>query len=193
LDLFGRVRSLSHAALQSYFATEEARRAAQLALVAEVANTYLALAADQELLRVTEARLENQQAAFDLTEKRFELGALSALEVNQARATVEAARSDVARFAGQVAQDTNALTLLVGNTIDPALLPTRFEPAASGLAGLPAGLPSSVLLRRPDVMSAEHRLLAANANIGAARAAFFPSISLTGSIGSASDELSGLF
>ena len=193
LDLFGRVRSLSHAALQSYFATEEARRAAQLALVAEVANTYLALAADQELLRVTEARLKNQEAAFDLTEKRFELGALSALEVNQARTTVEAARSEAARFAGQVAQDTNALTLLVGNAIDPALLPTRFEPAASGLAGLPAGLPSSVLLRRPDVMSAEHRLLAANANIGAARAAFFPSISLTGSIGSASDELSGLF
>ncbi len=99
----------------------------------------------------------------------------------------------MARFAGQVAQDINALTLLVGDTLDPALLPTRFEPAVSGLAGLPAGLPSSVLLRRPDVMSAEHRLLAANANIGAARAAFFPSISLTGSIGSASDELSGLF
>ncbi|QOW18556.1 efflux transporter outer membrane subunit [Lysobacter ciconiae] len=193
LDLFGRVRSLSHAALQSYFASAESRRAAQLSLVAEVANTYLALAADQELLRVTEARLANQQAAFDLTEKRFELGALSALDVNQARTTVETARSDVARFAGQVAQDINALTLLVGDTLDPALLPTRFEPAVSGLAGLPAGLPSSVLLRRPDVMSAEHRLLAANANIGAARAAFFPSISLTGSIGSASDELSGLF
>lgn len=193
LDLFGRVRSLSHAALQSYFASEESRRAAQFALVAEVANTYLTLAADQELLRVTEARLANQQAAFDLTEKRFELGALSALDVNQARTTVETARSDVARFAGQVAQDINALTLLVGDTLDPALLPTRFEPAVSGLAGLPAGLPSSVLLRRPDVMSAEHRLLAANANIGAARAAFFPSISLTGSIGSASDELSGLF
>ena len=193
LDLFGRVRNLSHSALQRYFATEESQRSAQLALIAEVANTYLSLSADRELLRIAEATLESQQASYDLTEKRYELGALSALELNQSRTIVETSRSDVARFAGQVAQDTNALTLLVGGAIDPALLPVAFEPSVSGLGALPAGLPSDVLLRRPDVMAAEHQLLAANANIGAARAAFFPSISLTGTIGSASNELSGLF
>ena len=193
LDLFGRVRSLSDSALQRYFATEESRRSAQLALISEVASTYLTLSADRELLRIAEATMESQQASYDLTQKRFELGALSALEVSQARTLVEISRSDVARFAGQAAQDTNALTLLVGTTIDRSMLPTSFEPRISGLTALPAGLPSSVLLRRPDVMAAEHQLLAANANIGAARAAFFPSISLTGSIGSASNELSGLF
>ncbi|MGV8941361.1 MAG: efflux transporter outer membrane subunit [Lysobacter sp.] len=193
LDLFGRVRNLSHAALQRYFATEESQRSAQLALIAEVANTYLALSADRELLRISEATLESHEASYRLTQQRFELGALSALEVNQSRTIVETARSDVARFAGQVAQDTNALTLLVGATIDPALLPETFQPSVSGLAALPAGLPSLTLLRRPDVMAAEHQLLAANANIGAARAAFFPSISLTGTVGSASNELSGLF
>ncbi len=193
LDLFGRVRSLSNAALQRYFATEESRRSAQLALISEVANVYLALSADRELLRIAEATMASQQESYDLTQKRFELGALSALEVSQASTLVETSRSDVARFAGQVAQDTNALTLLVGTQIDPALLPTAFEPRVTGLTGLPDGLPSSVLLRRPDVMAAEYQLLAANANIGAARAAFFPSISLTSSIGSASNELSGLF
>ncbi len=193
LDLFGRVRNLSHAALQRYFATEESQRSAQLALISEVANTYLTLSADRELLRISEATLSSQQESYDLTQKRFELGALSALEVNQARTLVETARSDVARFAGQVAQDTNALTLLVGSPVDPSMLPTAFEPQVSGLTAIPSGLPSSVLLRRPDVMAAEHQLLGANANIGAARAAFFPSISLTGSIGSASNELSGLF
>ena len=193
LDLFGRVRSLSDSALQRYFATEESRRSAQLALISELANSWLTLSADREQLRISEATLESQQASYDLTRKRYELGALSALDVSQARTGVETARAGVARFAGQVAQDANALTLLVGAPVDPAMLPTSFEPSVSGLAGLPAGLPSSVLLRRPDVMAAEHNLLAANANIGAARAAFFPSISLTASIGSASDELSGLF
>lgn len=193
LDLFGRVRNLSHAALQRYFATEESQRSAQLALISQVANIYLTLSADRELLRIAEATLQSQQASYDLTRKRYELGALSALELNQSRTVVETARSDVARFAGQVAQDTNALTLLVGATIDPTLLPEAFEPQVSGLGALPAGVPSDVLLRRPDVMGAEHELLAANANIGAARAAFFPSISLTGSVGSASNELSGLF
>lgn len=193
LDLFGRVRNLSQAALREYFATEEARRSTQLALIAEVANTWLTLAADQELLRIAQAMLDSQLASYELTEQRFELGAVSALEVSQARTIVETARSDVARFAGQVAQDTNALTLLVGETVPPGLLPESLTTQVSGIGALPARLPSEVLLRRPDVMAAEYRLLAANANIGAARAAFFPSISLTGSIGSASTELSGLF
>lgn len=193
LDLFGRVHNLSQAALQQYFATDEARRSTQLALIAEVANTWLTLAADRELLAIAEATLASQEASFKLTEQRHELGAVSGLDVSQARTVVETARSDVARFQGQVAQDRNALTLLVGGPVEPSLLPDAFTPEVSGLAALPAGLPSEVLLRRPDVLAAEHQLRAATANIGAARAAFFPSITLTGSIGSSSDELSGLF
>ena len=193
LDLFGRVRSLSDAALQRYFAREEARRSAQLSLIAEVANVYLTLAADQELLRVAQATLKTYEESYALTGKRHELGAVSALDVNQARIQVEAARADAARFAGQVAQDSNALNLLVGAPVESALLPTGVDDQVTGLAALPAGLPSEVLLRRPDVLAAEHQLLATNANIGAARAAFFPSISLTGSVGSASDQLSSLF
>ena len=193
LDLFGRVRNLSQAALQQFLSTEEARRSTQLALIAEVANSWLTLAADQELLRIANATLDSQQASYDLTQRRFELGAVSALDVSQARTLVETSRADVARFAGQVAQDGNALTLLVGSPVAPELLPESFVTQVSGLDALPAGLPSDVLLRRPDVMAAEHQLLGANANIGAARAAFFPSISLTGNVGSASDALSNLF
>lgn len=193
LDLFGRVRSLSDAALQRYFAREETRRSAQLSLIAEVANVYLTLAADQELLRVAQATLKTYEESYALTGKRHELGAVSALDVNQARIQVEAARADAARFAGQVVQDSNALNLLVGAPVESALLPTGVDDQVTGLAALPAGLPSEVLLRRPDVLAAEHQLLATNANIGAARAAFFPSISLTGSVGSASDQLSSLF
>lgn len=193
LDLFGRVRSLSQSALQRYFAEEEARRSAQLSLIGEVANAYLTLAADRELLSVSEATLKNQQSAYHLTEKRRELGAVSGLEVSQARTQVEQARADAARYAGQVAQDINVLNLLVGEPVDAALLPQRLTDEVSGVGALPSGLPSEVLLRRPDVLQAEHLLLAANANIGAARAAFFPSISLTGLFGSASTELSGLF
>ena len=193
LDLFGRVRNLGQVALQQYLATAEARRSTQLSLIAEVANSWLTLAADQELLHIAQATLDSQQASYDLTQRRFELGAVSALDVSQARTTVETARADVARFGGQVAQDTNALTLLVGSPVTPDLLPEAFVSEVSGLNALPAGLPSGVLLRRPDVMAAEYQLLGANANIGAARAAFFPSISLTGSVGSASPELSGLF
>ena len=193
LDLFGRVRSLSAAALQQYFATEAAQRSAQIALIAEVANTYLSLAADQELQRISQATLESQRASYDLTVKRKELGAVSALDVSQALTTVEGARVDAARFAGQVERDRNALALLVGGAVPDALMPAGFDLRVTGLQPLPAGLPSDVLLRRPDVVQAEHALLAANANIGAARAAFFPSIRLTGSVGTSSDELSGLF
>jgi len=193
LDLFGRVHNLSQAALQRYLATDEARRSAQLSLIAEVANTWLALAADRELLSIAQATLASQEASFKLTEQRHDLGAVSGLDVSQARTVVETARSDVARFEGQVAQDRNALALLVGGPVDPSLLPDAFTPQVSGLTSLPAGLPSEVLLRRPDVLAAEYQLRAANADIGAARAAFFPSITLTGSVGSTSDELSGLF
>ena len=193
LDLFGRVRSLSQAALQQYFAQEESRRSAQLALIAEVANAYLALAADQEQLRIVQRTLTTREEFHALTQKRYEFGAVSALDVSQSRTQVEAARADVARFSGQAAQTANALQLLVGAPVGSDLLPQSFGESVTGLAPLPPGLPSAVLLRRPDVLAAEHRLRADNANIGAARAAFFPSIKLTGSVGSASDELSGLF
>lgn len=193
LDLFGRVRNLGQAALQQYFASAESRRAAQLALVSEVAQGWLTLAADGELLRIAQATLESHEASLQLAEQRHRLGAASALELSQTRTLVESARADVARYRGQVAQDRNALNLLAGQTVAADLLPEAFEPQVSGLDPLPAGLPAEVLLRRPDVMAAEHQLLAGNANIGAARAAFFPSISLTGAVGSASGELSGLF
>lgn len=193
LDLFGRVRNLSESALQRYFAEDEARRSAQLSLVAEVANAYLTLAADQDQLRLALATLKTWEDAYRLTVKRHDLGAVSALDVHQARTQAEIARADAARYEGQVAQDRNALELLVGAPIELALLPEGFNATVTGLDPLPAGLPSEVLLRRPDVLQAERVLRAANANVGAARAAFFPSITLTGAVGYASDDLSSLF
>lgn len=193
LDLFGRVRNLSESALQQYLATGEARRAAQLSLVAEVASAWLALAADQEQLRLSQAALDSYRQTLELTALRHELGATSALELEQVRVQVAGARADVERLAAQVRQDRNALDLLAGAPVDAALLPDASVGPVTGIAPVPAGLDAGVLLRRPDVIAAEHRLLAANASIGAARAAFFPSITLTGSVGSMSDEFSGLF
>lgn len=193
LDLFGRVRGLNDAALQRYFAQEEVRRSAQLSLIAEVANAYLTLAADQEQVRLARATLTTREQSYAITSKRHELGAVSGLDLSQSRTLVEGARAELARYSGLVAQDSNALNLLVGATVAPDLLPTSFGDPVTGLAALPAGLPSEVLLRRPDVLAAEHEMRAANANIGAARAAFFPSITLTGAVGYASDDLSSLF
>ena len=193
LDLFGRVNSLSHAALEQYLAQEESRRSAQLTLIAEVAQAYLTLASDRELTRLAADTLKSQQDSFALTQKLYETGAASGLDLAQARTTVESARADDARYEGNVAQDIDALTLLVGVTPDPALLPQGLDVELAMLSAPPAGLPSIVLLRRPDVRANEHLLRAANANIGAARAAFFPTISLVGNVGSASVELSGLF
>lgn len=193
LDLFGRLHSLSAAAFQQVLAQEQARRAIQQSLVAEIANTYILLAADLESQQVAQRTFEAQQSSYDLVVKRYELGAVSAVDVSQARTTVETARADVARFAGLVAQDTHALDLLAGAPVARTLLPRAFDIAVSGIAPLPADLPSRVLLRRPDIAQAEYQLRSANANIGAARAAFFPSVSLTGSIGSTSSELPDLF
>lgn len=193
LDFFGRVRDLSRAALQQYLAQTETRQTAQLVLIAEVASAYLQLAGDRALLAVAEATLANQEEEFRLTEQRHALGAVSGLDLEQARTTVETARADAARFAGDVARDVNALNLL---TATPGALPPSPDAfdldRTFGIPALPAGLPSEVLLRRPDVIAAEHRLRAANADIGAARAAFFPSIRLTASVGSASDALTRL-
>jgi len=193
LDLFGRVNSLSHAALEQYLAQEESRRSAQLALIAEVAQAYLTLASDRELKRLASDTRKSQQDSFALAQRMHETGAASGLDLAQARTTVESARADEARYEGNVAQDLDALTLLVGVTPDPAMLPQGLDVELASLGPPPAGLPSSVLLRRPDVRATEHLLRAANANIGAARAAFFPTISLVGNAGSASEDLSGLF
>jgi multidrug efflux system outer membrane protein len=192
VDLFGRVRNLSHAALERFFADEEARRGTQIALIAAVADTYLTLAADRALQRLAEETVASEEESFRLTQRRYELGAVSGLEVSQAQTTVESARVDAARFAGNVAQDVNALTLLVGAAIDPALLPEGFAPVVAA-PPLPVGLPSEVLLRRPDVIEAEHLLRAANADLGAARAAYLPRITLTAAAGRTSDQLSDLF
>jgi multidrug efflux system outer membrane protein len=193
LDLFGRLRSLSAAALQSFFAAEENRRTAQVSLIAETASAYLTLAADQELLAITRDTLGSYEASLDIARKRFDAGAASELDVRQAETLAEQARSDLAVATAQVERDRNALRLLVGADLDPGLLPPAGLAGAGQVADVPAGLPSEVLTRRPDVLAAEHALRARNADIGAARAAFFPRISLTGSVGTISPELDGLF
>ncbi|MBN6112548.1 AdeC/AdeK/OprM family multidrug efflux complex outer membrane factor [Xanthomonas bonasiae] len=197
LDLFGRVRSLKEQALQQFLSTTEAQRSTHISLVAQVATAYLTLAADQDLLRLAQDTLTSQSESYRLQQRSFDLGAASALTLRQAQTTVESARVDVERYTAQVAQDRNALRLLAGTEVPSELLPTALPDSASAdanvLASIPAGLPSELLQRRPDILEAERTLQAANANIGAARAAFYPSISLTASAGSASAGLSGLF
>lgn len=196
LDLFGRIRSLRDQALQQYFATAEAQRSAQISLIAEVANAWLTLKADAGLTKLTRDTLDAQQQSLALTQRRFDVGAASALELRQAQTQVETARANLAQFRRQVAQDRNALILLLGGPL-PADLAAAAEmqptEAMATLADLPEGVPSQLLLYRPDIAEAEHNLIGANASIGAARAAFFPSISLTGSYGTLSTELDGLF
>lgn len=192
IDLFGRIQSLKDQALEQYLATEQARRSVQISLVAEVANDYLALAADRERLKLAHETLESQQASYRLIQSRFTEGASSELDLRQAQTSVDAARVDVARYTNLAAQDENLLTLVVGAQVPTELLPNGFD-AVGTLRELAAGVPSDLLLRRPDVMQAELLLKAANANIGAARAAFFPRITLNTSIGTASDQLTGLF
>jgi len=193
LDLFGRVRSLSIRAINQYLATEEGRKAAQTSLVAEVANAYLTYLADLELLQLTESTLTTRQDAYDLIKRSFDLGAKSRLDVSQSSTLVESARANRAQYQRQVEQDKNALTLLVGKEIDPTLLEPQPLTEVQVLDTIPVGIPSVVLLDRPDIRQAEYALKAENANIGAARASFFPSISLTGSTGFASASLSDLF
>lgn len=192
IDFFGRIRSLSDRALQEYLATEEARRSTQILLVAQVANAYLSLAADRESLRLAQTTLETQQGMYDLVLRRHERGIAPELDVHRAQVQVDTARVATARFTQIVAQDENALQLLVGTKVPDELLPTDLS-AVTAPAEIAAALPSEVLLQRPDVLQAENLLKAANADIGAARAAFFPRISLTTAIGTASTELDGLF
>ncbi|MFT3760476.1 MAG: AdeC/AdeK/OprM family multidrug efflux complex outer membrane factor [Thauera sp.] len=193
LDFFGRVRSLEEQALQTYFSTEEARRSAQISLVAEVANAWLRLAADRERLALARNTFETRQKSHDLTQRSFDAGAVSALDLRQAETLLQTARADVASYTALVAQDENALALIAGTGVPAELLPASLNEAIASVPVLPAGVPSEVLVRRPDILQAEYALRAANANIGAARAAFFPSITLTASVGTASASLDGLF
>ena len=205
LDFFGRVRSLNEAALQEFLRVAENRRSAQLSLVAEVIGTWLQLDADARRLQLARDTLRTRQQTLDMTRQSHALGATSGLTLAQVQTTLDTARADAAAATAQVARGRNALALLAGAPVDDALLPPGIAadaaspaalqpgPAATTLLAVPAGLPSSVLLRRPDVQAAEHQLQGATANIGAARAAFFPSITLTASAGTASNQLSGLF
>jgi multidrug efflux system outer membrane protein len=193
LDLFGRVRSLTKAALQTYLATEAARRSVQISLVAEVATDYLTFASDTSLLDVSRATVTSAQANYDLARRRLAGGVASLLDVSSAQTIVELAKDDVARYTTQVAQDKNALDLVVGARVDPADLPSGLDDPAARLGKVAGALDSRILLQRPDVLEAEHTLRGANANIGAARAAFFPSISLTASGGSESASIGKLF
>jgi len=193
LDLFGRVRNLSAQALEQYLSTEEARRSTQISLVAEVATAYLTWAADLERLALARETLRSQSDTYTLTQRSFELGSASALTLRQVQTSVDSARVDVARYTGQIAQDRNALALLLGAPVPGELAPGALGDSLNALPELPAGLPSELMLRRPDLLQSEHKLKAATANIGAARAAFYPRISLTASAGSGSADLSGLF
>jgi len=192
IDFFGRIASLSEAALAQYLATEEGRNAAQMTLVASVASTWLNLAADEELLALTRQTLATREESLRLTRLRFDNGASSEIDFRLAQSLVETARATLAQQQRQRATDLNALALLVGGPVPPQY-EVGVTTEAVRLPDVPAGVPSDVLARRPDVRQAEQQLVAANANIGAARAAFFPRIALTAGVGTASPELSGLF
>ncbi|MES2941056.1 MAG: efflux transporter outer membrane subunit [Pseudomonadota bacterium] len=192
IDLFGRIASLGEAALAQFLATEEGRKAAQASLVSQVANAWLALCADEELLALTRDTLATREESLRLTRLRFEGGVSSEIDFRQAQSLYESARATLSQLQRQRALDLDALGLLLGQAVPPGY-EAKSTTADLAFADLPAGTPSEVLLRRPDVRQAEQQLVAANANIGAARAAFFPRITLTAGIGTASRELSGLF
>jgi multidrug efflux system outer membrane protein len=193
IDLFGRLRSLSDAALQQYLGTEAAVRTARLSLIAETASAYLTLATDRSLLAIAIDTERNAARSVALTGARLQGGIAPRTDLRQAETVQAQARSDKADLITLVAQDRNALQLLVGAPVDDADLPASIESVDGLLGELPAGLDSTVLLRRPDVVQAEYTLKAANARIGAARAAFFPTISITSAVGLASNALSALF
>ncbi|WP_320151780.1 efflux transporter outer membrane subunit [uncultured Tolumonas sp.] len=193
LDMFGRVQSLKDQALEKYLAQEETQRSTQLSLIANVATAYMTLLADHDLLRLAEQTAKSYEQSYQLIEQRYEAGISSSLDVSQSRSNLESVRSSLAQYRRQVALDQNALRLLLGTDIPAGLSNGLPEQDLTLLASLGADMPSSLLTRRPDILAAEHALKAANANIGAARAAFFPSISLTANAGSMSSSLNKLF
>lgn len=192
IDFFGRIRSLEKQALEEYLDTEQARRSAQISLIFSVANAYLALASDRENFALAKSTLESQRSSYKLVKRQYELGVATRLDLHRAKTPVEIARRDIARYEQLVAQDQNALNLLAGSSVPEDLLPSDLS-SVSPTGAISTGISSEVLLNRPDIVAAEHQLKGAYANIGAARAAFFPRISLTTTLGSASSELSGLF
>ncbi|WEK42688.1 MAG: efflux transporter outer membrane subunit [Candidatus Sphingomonas colombiensis] len=193
IDLFGRVRSLTDAALNRYFAQEATARATRLTLVGDVASAWLSYAADRSLLAIAEETAANARRSVSLTDARLKGGVAPRTDLRQAEQVLASAEADLAAQKTALAQDVNALQLLVGAPIDLSLLPASIDEAGANIAELPAGLNSSILLRRPDVVSAEYGLRAANAQIGAARAQLFPKVSLTGLLGFASGALTSLF
>jgi outer membrane protein, multidrug efflux system len=193
LDLFGRIQSLNHAALEQYFSYIETRRSVQLSLVAEVASAYLSVLTDQTLLDLTRDTLRNQDESYALTRRMFQAGTSSELALRQAETTVDAARVNVAQYTRRIAQDRHALEFLLGSPIPANIAFSGGLDRGSLVADIVEGVPSDVLVYRPDVLAAERQLRSANAQLGAARAAFFPAISLTGSFGTASTQLAGLF
>jgi outer membrane protein, multidrug efflux system len=193
LDLFGRIRSLSHAALQQYFSSGETRRSVQLTLVAEVATAYVTVLADQTLLDITRDTFKSQEESYALTQKQFNGGTTTELALSQVETTVDTARANLAQYSRQLAQDRDALQLLLGAPVPDDIDFSGGLDRGNMVVELEAAIPSDVLVHRPDVLAAEHQLMAANAEIGAARAAFLPAISLTGNFGTESTQLSGLF
>jgi multidrug efflux system outer membrane protein len=192
-DLFGRVASLTRADLETYLAQEETARATRISLISEVATAYITYASDRSLLRIAQQTMESAQHSADVTHKRLSNGVATRLDAAEADTVYQTARADVANYTTLVAQDLNALETLTGAPVDPTHLPDGIEGRTFTLAALPAGISTDVLLNRPDVLSAEHSLKSANANIGAARAAFFPTVSLTTAAGFASSAFGNLF
>jgi multidrug efflux system outer membrane protein len=193
IDLFGRQRDLTRAAFETYLASDAGARSARITLVAELATAWATFAADSDLLAVAKDTVASAGRSLELTRELDRAGLIGKLDVNQAETIEAQARSDVENYSTQVEQDRNALQLLVGSPVDPAELPRSLAEIESALAVAPAGLSSDILLQRPDVLQAEHQLQSANANIGAARAAFFPNITLTSGLGFASTALSAMF
>lgn len=193
LDFFGRLRNLSEAAFQQYLSTAQARRTVHINLVAQVAEAYFRLRTAQELGRLTQNTQRSRQDTFNLVKARYDGGVASALDLNQARSQLETVRADLSSVKREQAQAMNALRLLLGAEPSAGLPPEAQFGRDQLLARIPVGLPSDLLERRPDIIGAEQALRAANANIGAARAAFFPNISITGLLGFASSDLGGLF
>jgi multidrug efflux system outer membrane protein len=193
LDLWGKIRNQSDQALQTLYASEQAQTSVKISLISELVNAWLNYAADKEQLALAMETLESQQQSLTLTEKTYALGAASKLTLAQIQSTVATAKVDIANYQRLLKRDKNALDLLVGQSVTTQLLPVESLDEVLNFPTVPVGLPSELLEQRPDIKAAEFKLLAANANIGVAKAAFFPSISLTANAGSASSELDNLF
>jgi len=193
LDIWGKVRNQSAQALQNLYSTELSQYSTQVSLISELANAWLNYATDLQLLELAKETLTSQQESLSLTQKSFDLGATSSITLEQLKSTVATAKVDIATYKRLLKRDKSALDLLVGKPVSADLLPTKDLTNLISMPEVPVGLPSDLLSQRPDIKAAEHLLLAANANIGIARAAFYPSISLTANAGTASSDLSGLF